>query len=131
MLFRNSYKRSTTVMLNARRRNQRPTSQREPAIAIDKTRLARAFYCDVLHGRQVWDSEGAGRLSFIVEGARIDVSTTAAGESAPVVLSVANPARLAERCWDVGYSVRVDHDATGEARVSVIDPFGRQIELVR
>jgi len=49
MLFRNSYKRSTTVMLNARRRNQRPTSQREPAIAIDKTRLARAFYCDVLH----------------------------------------------------------------------------------
>jgi hypothetical protein len=131
MLFRNSYKRSTTVTLNARRRNQRPKSEREPPIAIDKTRIARAFYCDVLHGRQVWDSEGAGRLSFIVEGTRIDVSTSSAGDSEPVVLSVANPARLAELCWDVGYSVRVDHDATGEARVSVIDPFGRRIELVR
>ena len=131
MLFRNSYRRSATVMLETRRRNKRPKPGRDSAIAIDESRIARAFYCDVLHGRQVWDSERSDSLSFIVEGARIDVSTSAAGDSEPVVLSVGNPERLAERCWDAGYSVRVDHDAVGDATVSVIDPFGRRIELVR
>src|SRR5690242_11019449 len=98
MLFRNSYRRSTTIILNARRRNERPKSRPESAIAVDKTRIARAFYCDVLHGRQVWDSERASSLSFIVEGARIDVSTSGAGDSEPIVLSVDDPAGLAERC---------------------------------
>jgi hypothetical protein len=130
MLFRNSYRRSGVVRLDTRRRNERPKSGRESAVAINKTRIARAFYCDVLHGRQVWDSERAGSLSFVVEGARIDVSTNAAGDSEPVVLSVAKPEALAERCWDAGYSVRVDHDATG-VTMSVIDPFGRRIELAR
>ena len=77
----------------------------------------------------MWDSERAGGLAFIVAGTRIDVSPGAAGDSEPVVLSVANPDALAERCWDAGYSVRVDHDATG-VTMSVIDPFGRRIELV-
>lgn len=131
MLFRNSYKRRTTVISDARRRNERPKSRLESAISIEKNRIARAFYCDVLHGRQVWHSERAGSLSFMVEGARIDMSTSAAGDSEPVVLSVGNPERLAERCWDAGYSVRVDHDPTGDATMSVIDPFGRRIELVR
>jgi hypothetical protein len=117
-------------MLDTRRRNERPKSGRESSIAIDETRIARAFYCDVLQGRQVWDSERAGSLSFVVEGVRIDVSTNAASDSEPVVLSVASPDALAERCWDAGYGVRVDHDATGMT-MSVFDPFGRRIELAR
>lgn len=130
MLFRNSYRCSATGLSDTRRRNERPKPERKSAIAIDKTRIARAFYCDVLQGRQVWDSERAGSLSFVFENARIDVSTNAAGDSEPVVLSVANPDAVAERCWDAGYNVRVDHDATG-VTISVIDPFGRQIELAR
>ena len=113
----------------ARRRDDRVRSTRRSASAPNHTRLARAFYCDALNGRQVWDSERAGGLAFIVEGVRIDVSTSAAGDREPVVLSVDNPDALAERCWDAGYSVRVDHDATG-VTMSVIDPFGRRIELV-
>jgi hypothetical protein len=97
---------------------------------LDRTRVARAFYCDALQGRQVWDSERAGSLSCIVEGARIDVSTSAASDREPVVLSVANPGALAERCWDAGYRLRVDHDETG-VTLSVFDPFGRRIELAR
>lgn len=131
MLFRKSYRRSTTVISDPRRRSKRPTARRESAIAIDATRIARAFYCDVLGGRQVWDSECSGDLSFIVENARVDVSTSVAGSSEPVALTVSNPEHLAERCWDAGYSVRVDHDETGDAAMSVIDPFGRRLELVR
>jgi hypothetical protein len=131
MLFRKSYKRSSMTISTARRHTGRPAARRESAIAIDTTRIARAFYCDVLGGRQVWDSECSSTLSFIVENARIDVSTSVAGGSEPVALTVSNPEHLAERCWDAGYSVRVDHDATGDATMSVIDPFGRRLELVR
>ena len=99
-----------------------------------QTRIARAFYCDILEGRQVWDGERERRadLSFIVEGTRIDVGGRGSGDDGEaVVLSVANPDALAERCWDAGYSVRVADEATGEAALSVIDPFGRRIDLVR
>jgi len=130
MLFRNSYRRGRAVMLHTRRRSERRDSGGESAVAIDQARIARAFYCDVLHGRQVWHSERAGGLSFIVDGARIDVSASVTGDSEPVVLCVANPDALAERCWDAGYRVRVDHDETG-LTMSVFDPFGRRIELAR
>jgi len=101
-------------------------------MSLNSTRLARAFYCDVLQGQQVWEEETQrdASLSFIVEGTRIDVSASAAGDGRPIVLSVADPGALAERCWDAGYSVRVDDETAGEA-VSVIDPFGRRIDLVR
>jgi hypothetical protein len=131
MLFNKSHRDSALATLDTRRRGDHPRFRRTRSIALDHTRVARAFYCDVLHGRQVWDSECAGRLSFIVDGARIDVSTSDAGGGEPIVLSVADPNALAERCWDAGYSVRVDHDATGVTMMSVIDPFGHRIELVR
>ena len=131
MLFRKSNKRNSMAISTARRHNGRLSARRESLIAIDTTRIARAFYCDVLGGRQVWDSECFGNLSFIVENARIDVRSRVAGSGEPVVLTVSNPEHLAERCWDAGYSVRVDHDATGDATMSVIDPFGRRLELVR
>ena len=129
MLFRKSYRHSAKLLLDTRRRIERPRSRRRSSIALDQSHAARAFYCDVLNGRQVWDSERAGRLSFIVEGTRIDAGSNAVDDSEPVVLAVGNPDALAERCWDAGYSVRVDHDATG-VTMSVIDPFGRRIELV-
>jgi hypothetical protein len=130
MIFNKSYRHSALSTLDTRRRSDHPRFRRTRSIARPHTHVARAFYCDVLDGRQVWDSERAGSLSFIVEGTRIDVSTSDAVDGEPVVLSVANPNALAERCWDAGYSVRVDHDATGVTTMSVIDPFGRRIELL-
>jgi catechol 2,3-dioxygenase-like lactoylglutathione lyase family enzyme len=99
-----------------------------------RSRIARAFYCDVLQGRQVWDTATVRRasLSFVVQGTRIDVGAHEAHEDGEaVVLSVQDPRAVAERCWDAGYSVRVGDDATGEPAVAVIDPFGRRIDLVR
>jgi len=97
---------------------------------LNRMRIARTFYCDVLQGQQVWDAERAGNLSFVVEGTRIDVSPSSSLEIEPVALSVSDPHALAERCWDAGFSVRVGHDASELLTVSVIDPFGRRIELV-
>ena len=129
MLFRKSHRHSASSLGDVRRRIGRSRFTHSRTLEPDHTGVARAFYCDVLNGRQVWDSERIGSLSFIVEGTRIDVNTSAVDDSEPVILSVDNPDGLAERCWDAGYSVRVEHDATGMT-MSVIDPFGRRIELV-
>jgi catechol 2,3-dioxygenase-like lactoylglutathione lyase family enzyme len=129
MLFRKSHRHSASSLVDVRRRFERSRLGHSRTLVPDYTRVARAFYCEVLRGRQVWDAERTGSLSFFVEGVRIDVSTSGAGDREPVVLAVDNPDALAERCWDAGYSVRVDHDATG-VTMSVIDPFGRRIELV-
>lgn len=99
--------------------------------AHDK-RIARAFYCDVLQGQQVWtDASGSGaNLAFIVEGSRIDVDTSAGVDDEPLVLSVHNPSAVAARCWDAGFSVHVADAARGEPAVFIVDPFGRRINLV-
>ena len=131
MSFSRFLRPNTLTRTTARRRDDRIRSTRRLASAPNHTGVARAFYCDVLNGRQVWDSERTGSLSFIVAGTRIDVSPGAAVDSEPVVLSVDNPDALAERCWDAGYSVRVEHGRAGDATMSVIDPFGRRIDLVR
>lgn len=131
MIFSKSHRRSASHIANTRRRHEHHRSTRGLSIAPTRTRAAQVFYCDVLRGRQIWDAERAGNLSFIVEGTRIDVNTSFARESAPVRLSVADPQELAERCWDAGYSVQVGHETAEGAPVSVIDPFGRRIELVR
>ena len=132
MIFSKSQRRIACHIVNTRRRHEhvRPTT-RKLWIAPTSTRAAQAFYCDVLGARQVWDEERPRSLSFIVEGTRIDVTTTAARKSEPVRLSVADPQQLAERCWDAGYSVLVGLETAEGAPVSVIDPFGRRIELVR
>jgi len=130
MLFKKSHRPMTSSVFELRRRNERLQRVRASRTATDSTRIARAFYCDVLRGRQVWDAERAGGLSFIVAGTRIDVTTSAAQDRDAVVLSVGNPDAVAERCWDSGYNVRVGYQTTGDATVSVIDPFGRQLDLV-
>ena len=115
------------------RRPERPGATRRPMSAAHHRWLARAFYCGALRGRQVWDAElsaESGTLSFIVSGQRVDVRPETPAGDAPLILSVGNPHRLAERCWDAGFSVHVDQDTAGATAVSVIDPFGRRIELV-
>src|SRR6185295_4282494 len=52
------------------------------------------------------------------------------GSTAPIVLEVDDPDSVAQRCWDAGLTVRVHQDETGRAPVSVIDPFGRRVDLV-
>ncbi len=131
MLFSKLHRHNASSTLDGRRRIEPATFERGSATARTQARVAREFYADVLQGTQVWDSERAGTLAFIVAGTRIDVSTSTAADREPVVLAVGDPDALAERCWDAGYSVQVSNEATGDGTVSVIDPFGRRIDLVR
>jgi hypothetical protein len=48
----------------------------------------------------------------------------------PIQLEVDDPDSVAQRCWDAGLTVRLRHDEMGRASMSVIDPFGRQVDLV-
>ena len=132
MIFSKSHSRSASHIVNTRRRHEHLRSTtRKLSTAPAPTRAAQAFYCDVLGARRVWDDERPRGLSFILDGTRIDVNTTSARRSEPVRLSVSDPQELAERCWDAGYSVLVGPETAEGAPVSVIDPFGRRIELVR
>jgi glyoxalase/bleomycin resistance protein/dioxygenase superfamily protein len=138
MIFTTSVTERTSSVFSIGRRNGSRILRGSTA-PPNQARVARAFYCDVLQGQQVWAGDEArehdASLSFIVEGTRIDVNAGGAsdGEEEPVVLSVPDPGAVAERCWDAGYSVRVggDDESATEAAVSVIDPFGRRIDLVR
>ena len=131
MFVDNSERNSAITTLDEPRCVERHHFGRSSAAALERMRIARTFYCDVLQGQQVWDAERAGNLSFVVEGTRIDVSQSSSFDVEPVVLCVNDPHALAERCWDAGFSVRVGQDASGFPTVSVIDPFGRRIELAR
>jgi hypothetical protein len=137
MLFTEQSMHGAGSVLKLDHQIERPRLGRAYSQVFNEMFIARAFYCDVLHGRQVWEElpEGGAGLSFIVEGTRIDIGRNAADDGAPIVLAVLDPAAVAERCWDAGHTVRVAPDdqstADREAVVSVIDPFGRQIDLVR
>ena len=137
MLFTGPSMDGAGSVLNLDQRIERGRLGRAYSRVLNETFIARAFYCDVLHGRQVWEElrEGEAGLSFIVEGTRIDVGRNAADDGAPIVLSVLDPEAVAARCWDAGHTVLVELgdqcSAEREAMVSVVDPFGRQIDLVR
>jgi catechol 2,3-dioxygenase-like lactoylglutathione lyase family enzyme len=108
----------------------RVTPVSEP-VTVREIAAARAFYCDVLRGRQVWRTGRAGAgasLWFVVAGSIVEVGSNVSS-TPPVVLHVDDPDGLAERCWDAGFSVQVHQDATGQTLVSVVDPFGRRIDL--
>jgi hypothetical protein len=137
MLFTEPFMHGAGPVLKLDHRIERARLGRAYSKMFNETSIARAFYCDVLRGREVCEElpEGEAGLSFIVEGTRIDIDRNAANDGAPIVLSVLDPAAVAARCWDAGHTVRVDLDdqstAEREVAVSVIDPFGRQIDLVR
>jgi len=60
----------------------------------------------------------------------IDGNPRLEASTAPIVLEVDDPDSVAQRCWDAGLTVRLHQDETGRAPVSVIDSFGRRVDLV-
>jgi catechol 2,3-dioxygenase-like lactoylglutathione lyase family enzyme len=114
------------------RLNGRTSSPRPRAISPSDAAAARAFYCDALRGRQVGLAprrSTVGSLWFLVAGTIVEVRTDRGSAAAPIALDVDDPDLLAQRCWDAGFTVRVRQDEAGRAPVSVIDPFGRRVDL--
>ena len=95
--------------------------------------IVEAFYRDALGGREVWHAR-RGRFvktsKFSIGRSIVDVPPDLGPNAAPIRVVVDDPDELAQRCWDAGFSVLVNEDATGGAPVSVIDPFGRRVDLV-
>ena len=95
---------------------------------------ARTFYCDILLGRQVWPSaqtSNPGRLWFMVAGRVIETGPGMSRENGAIELPVEDPDEIAERTWDGGFTVLVHRYPFEAAELSIVDPFGRQIDLVR
>jgi len=103
-------------------------SPRAPSAA----ELVRTFYEDVLGGRRVWPArrtDTASGLWFRVGSTFLEARAADGEVLPPIVLEVDAPEAVAERCWDAGFTVRVNQDSTGRAPVSVFDPFGRRVDL--
>ena len=104
----------------------------QPAAPSD-LEAARAFYGDALRGRQLRLSPRRGTtagLWFLVGGNIVEVRIGNGGAAAPIVIDVDDPDLLAQRCWDAGFTVRVGEDEAGRTPLSVIDPFGRRLDLM-
>lgn len=96
-------------------------------------RAARAFYRQALRGRPLRPTgrnSTAETLAFAVGDTIIEVDPTLGAAAAPLRLEVDDPHTIAERCWNAGFTVRLGQDETGHAPLSVIDPFGRRVDLV-
>jgi hypothetical protein len=113
------------------RSNTREGSEKLP-VGGHEIAAARAFYCGALRGGQVWPTDRpgtGGSLWFLIGGTLVEAGSESRSATLPIVLDVDDPEASAERCWDAGFSVRVHQDATSRAPVSVVDPFGRRIDL--
>ena len=108
-------------------------SGRQRALAARERAAASTFYTGLLRGRRVRPAgrrtDGA-RLWFRIEEVLVETGPGAHG-GAPVLLHVDDPLEVAERCWDAGFTVRLLDPPFGDAIVSVTDPFGQQVHLVR
>ena len=114
--------------------------KRTPAIGTrgtpewrERTEIARRFYCDLLGGRQVWQAERRAApdvLWFRVGESLIEVMPSRCHAIEPIEIPVESPLDVAAHCWDAGSTVRL-HANGGDDRVSVTDPFGREITLVQ
>lgn len=123
---------SKTRMLGRRARRGNVGGAAPPAISPGDVSAARALYCDALGGRQLWRAprwNTVGTLRFLVAGTVVEVRSDFGSAETPITLHVGDPDLLAQRCWDAGFTVRVNQDETERAPVSVIDPFGRRIDL--
>jgi hypothetical protein len=95
-------------------------------------RSAHVFYGETLGGRPIrpiLEAAAVRGLWFAVGGVRVEARADLGSRAAPILLHVEDPYALAQRCWDAGFTVRVRQDETGRAPVSVIDPYGRRIDL--
>lgn len=107
-------------------------AHRGSPIAPSTREAVRAFYQDVLGGREVWPTQRADSvrcLWFLVDGTLIQARAGDADRPVPIVLEVDSPEAIAERCWDAGFLVQVRTDSAGGTALSVIDPFGQRIDL--
>jgi hypothetical protein len=80
----------------------------------------------------VWPAgldDARGSLWFRVGGRVVEAGPRCASAAPPLVLDVDDPAQVAERCWDTGFTVHLHRDETGPAPVSAVDPFGRRVGL--
>jgi hypothetical protein len=94
---------------------------------------ARAYYGDVLGGRQVWPfgtAEASERLWFLVSGALIETGPGLRNTHVRVLLRAEHADDLAARCWDAGFSVHAAQGPAGKTSLTLVDPFGRYIDLV-
>jgi len=102
-----------------------------PAPVDDRQRAAAwKFYCKVLGGRQVWPLGVAGSLWFEVGDALIATGPQFRHARARMAFAAEVVEDVAARCWDAGFSVLVRERRRGPPSFTVIDPFGRQIDLV-
>ena len=91
----------------------------------------RSFYTDVLGGIEVCAVDGVppdDALSFLVEDQLVEVRASRDDIADVLELTVAWPIDIAERCWDAGYTVRLDED-DADSVLHVTDPLGRSIAL--
>ena len=117
---------------DALRLSPHSTCRRANPVAPSDVEAARAFYGDALRGRQLRLPARRGTttgLWFLVGGNIVEVRPRNGG-AAPIAIDVDDPELLAQQCWDAGFTVRVGEDGTGRAPVSVIDPFGRRLDLM-
>jgi hypothetical protein len=74
-------------------------------------------------------AEAPGSLWFLIGGTLVEVSADPGAIRTAITLAVDAPYDVAERCWDAGFTVRLRHNGPRPADVSVVDPFGRRIDL--
>ena len=89
---------------------------------------ARAFYCDILGGRQMHRTtlgESTSMLRFVVGKDLVTTGTRAADDR--VTLVVDDAIAIAERCWNAGFEIHVSAD-TGT--IVVVDPFDLEVEII-
>ena len=118
---------------DALRLSPHSTCRRTHPAAPSDVEAARAFYGDALRGRQLRLPARCGTtpgLWFLIGGNIVEVRIGKGSGAEPIVIAVDDPDLLAQRCWDAGFTVRVGEDETGRAPVSVIDPFGRRLDLM-
>jgi len=106
--------------------------QRDRRVILGTREVAAAtrFYCGALCGQPAGYAEASGRLRRLWFRVGDAIIETGLGWRARerIALPVHDPDETAERCWDAGFSVFVHDDSP--APLSVVDPFGRRIDLV-